>query len=192
MQGRDVVWNPNGHFPAYRADSMDQRRGWGKEDPHSTDKSQGEAAWAPDRKGKGMLKAVQPAQGWRDRRKRESLRSQVPGPCQPVSKWLSQACVTPLSEATSLPASRPASLPTSLQRFPALCFNQQSHRRKFAEDTLPAVPPALAQEIVSRGSCDYNDVSACTDTPNTLFCEAAPPLAREGEGTNSAGPVSGK
>lgn len=31
IQGRDAVWNPNGHFPAYRAESVGQRKGWGSQ-----------------------------------------------------------------------------------------------------------------------------------------------------------------
>lgn len=33
IQSRDAVWNPNGHFPAYRAESVGQRRGWASQDP---------------------------------------------------------------------------------------------------------------------------------------------------------------
>lgn len=33
MQGRDAVWYPNGHFLAYRAESVGQRRGWGHQHP---------------------------------------------------------------------------------------------------------------------------------------------------------------
>lgn len=49
MQGRDAAWNPNGHFPAYRAETVGQRRDCGiqdpvvlyPEDPGSTDKPRG-------------------------------------------------------------------------------------------------------------------------------------------------------
>lgn len=74
IQGRDAVWIPNDPFPAYRAESMGQRKALGEsgplvlchEDPPATVKSRAEPAGGPRTgKDKGYL-CQQLGQSWKE------------------------------------------------------------------------------------------------------------------------------